>query len=39
MLDSLDSTLTLATSKGRVGRHRHGWGGGGDWIIKEEEEE
>ena len=28
MLDSLDSTLTLAAAEGRTGRHRHGGGEG-----------
>ena len=40
MIGFLDSTLTLATAKGKTGRHLcGGWGEGGDGIIKEEEEE
>ena len=38
MMDSLESTLTLATAKVRTGRHQHRGGRGGDKIIEEEEE-
>ena len=38
MLNLLDSTLTLSTTEGRMGRH-HNVGEGGDRRIDEEEEE